>query len=267
MNILILGYGQTGHALADQLQQQGHHVLAVSRTAQKETRIDHLAQDIKNLHLDSDVKFDWVYVILAPKKRSLEAYQSSFVDTAKPVWQALQDHPIQKIVFISSTRVYGQDGGQIIDDTTLPHTTDPFGQCLIAAEQLWSAYWQEKLIIVRPSGLYQANSQHMVKQALAATHITAQHWTNRIYREDLVGFLSYLLTVNVPQSQYLLSDQHPELQYELWNSIRKAHGLPILEVDKNLPQTGKRITANHLQASGYVLKYPTWKDGYGFEEY
>lgn len=267
MNILMLGYGQTGTVLAQQLEQQGHQVVAVSRSMQTESKVAHFAQDIRALRLDTSLAFDWVYVILAPQQRNLEAYQATFMDTAQPVSEALQGHPIQKVVFISSTRVYGQDDGQVIDDTTFPQTKDPFGQCLLAAEQLWSAYWQDKLIIVRPSGLYQANSQYMVKQALTATQITAQHWTNRIHREDLVGFLSYLLTIDAPKAQYLLSDQQPELQYLLWNTIRKAQGLHILEMDKNLPQTGKRIIANHLQASGYVLKYPTWKDGYGFEEY
>lgn len=265
MNILILGYGQTGRALAQQLIQQGHQVMAVSRRVQRSCTVMHLAQDIKTLQLDSHLRFDWVYVILAPKNRSLEDYHATFIDTVKPVWQALQAHPIQKIVFMSSTRVYGQDQGEWIDDTTLPQTTDALGQCLIAAEQLWSAYWQNKLMIVRASGLYQSDSQYMVKQAETATAVTVQHWTNRIHREDVLGFLSYLLTIDAPKTQYLLSDQQPELHYNLWNAIRKNKALPLLDVHSDLPQTGKRIHAMYLQNSGYVLKYPTWKQGYPFD--
>ena len=265
MNVLILGYGKTGQPLAQQLKQQGHTVTTISRSEKDHVEgISHNQQDIRHLQLAQDQAFDWVYVILTPNQRGVEFYQQAFIDTISPIYQALKQHPIQKIVFVSSTHVYGEHQGEIIDDDTKPYTQNPIGQCLIAAEQLYSAYWQDKLIIVRPSGLYQADSQYMVKQALAATEVSVQHWTNRIHREDLVGFLAYLIDINQPKSHYVLSDEQPEVQYQLWNSIREAKNLPSLNIPENLVQTGKRINALYLKASGYQLKYPTWKDGYTF---
>lgn len=267
MNILILGYGQTGRALAQQLQQQGHQVTAVSRTAQDAGQgVHHLCQDVRQLKLGSAVLFDWVYVILAPNQRGIEFYQQAFIDPAMPVFHALAQHPIQRIVFVSSTSVYGENNGQMIDDSTIPQAQETMGKCLLAAEQLWSAYWGEKLIIVRPSGLYQAQSLYLVKQAEAATAITVKHWTNRIHRQDLVGFLGYLLTIKQPYQHYILSDQQPEIQYHLWNTIRQTKGLTPLKITDDLTQTGKKIQAQRLQASGYQLLYPTWQHGYAFAQ-
>lgn len=176
MNILILGCGQIGQALAEQLTQDAynkdqhqdqvkHHITCVSRTAKTFSydNIQHLAQDIQSLNfqdldLSHQPSFDWVYVIVSPDERNVDAYQRIFIDTARSVFQALQHHPVQKVIFISSTRVYGEDQGQWINDESIPNTDDSIGQTLIAAEQLWSAYWQEKLTIIRPSGLYREHS-------------------------------------------------------------------------------------------------------------
>lgn len=266
VNILILGYGQTGRALAQQLVQQKHHITVVSRHTpeQLDAGVTHLCQDIRQLQLDQNHLFDWVYVILAPSQRGIAFYQDAFVDTIRPITNALHNHPIQKIVFVSSTHVYGENQGQIVDDSTVPQAQDAMGKCLVAAEQLWSAYWAEKLIILRPSGLYQANSLYMVKQAEAATKIDVKHWTNRIHRQDLVGFLSYLLEIKQPKSSYILSDQQPEIQYNLWHAIRQQQGLSALMITEDLPQTGKQLHAQNLQNSGYQLQYPTWKQGYSF---
>ncbi len=255
MNILILGCGEIGSALAKQLVQQGHCVTTVSRSEQSFAQIRHLKQDIHHLSLDKQILYDWVYVILSPDARSVSAYQSTFIDTARPIFNTLIEHPVQHIVLVSSTRVYGENTGKWIDDETIPHSNDPIAQCLIAAEQLWSAYWQDRLIIIRPSGLYRQSSPYLTRLAHETKDIVAQHWTNRIHRQDVIGFLSYLLGIKNLQSSYLLSDQKPTLQYEMINNLRTRDGLDILPIASDLPETGKRIQAKHLQQSGYQLQH------------
>lgn len=262
MNVLILGCGQTGLALAQQLQQKGHAVSCISRQDKQIAPIQHITQNIHDLSLDAMPLFDWVYVILSPDQRSVEQYQRIFIDTARPVFLALQSHPVQRVIFISSTRVYGENSGEWIDDNTRPYTNDPIGQCLIAAELLWSAYWQNKLTIIRPSGLYQANSVYLRRLAHDTTHITVRHWTNRIHREDLVGFLVFLSTLKQPEPSYVLSDQQPMLQSQIINILREQEGLPLLNVAIDLPETGKRINASRFLQSGYSLKYLSFEDTY-----
>lgn len=256
MRILILGSGDIGLCLAKVLYKQGHQVTTVSRHSKNIAPIQHLAQDIRELKLASDMRFDWVYVILTPEQRSVTAYQAAFIDTARPVFQALETHSIQRVILISSTRVYGENTGQWIDDTTTVATHDPIGQTLIAAEQLWSAYWQEKLTIIRPSGLYRANSPYWQRRAHECEEISVLHWTNRLHRQDLVGFLSYLITVNNLESSYILSDSMPVAESEIINFIRGQNGVSILKNVPSQPATGKRITARRLTQSGYCLQYP-----------
>lgn len=274
MNILILGCGQIGQALAEQLTQDAynkdqhqdqvkHHITCVSRTAKTFSydNIQHLAQDIQSLNfqdldLSHQPSFDWVYVIVSPDERNVDAYQRIFIDTARSVFQALQHHPVQKVIFISSTRVYSEDQGQWINDESIPNTDDSIGQTLIAAEQLWSAYWQEKLTIIRPSGLYREHSGFLKKKALETQQLHENHWTNRIHRTDLVGFLQHLITLEKVESSYILTDQRPTLQHELFNIIRAENQLEPLRIHTNVKTTGKRLRADRFTQSGYKLKYP-----------
>ncbi len=265
MNILILGCGQIGHALAEQLAQDTynndqaqHQITCVSRSAKtfSHDNIQHLAQDLQNLDLSHQPSFDWVYVIVSPDERNVDAYQQVFIDTARPVFQALQHHPVHKVIFISSTRVYGEDQGRWINDESIPNTDDSIGQTLIAAEQLWSAYWQEKLTIIRPSGLYREHSEFLKKKALESEKLFTNHWTNRIHRTDLVGFLQYLISVENIESSYILTDQRPTLQHELFNIIRAENQLEPCIVSSDAKTTGKRLRADRFTQSGYVLKYP-----------
>ena len=270
MNILILGCGQIGQALAEQLTQDAynndqaqHQIICVSRTAKTFSydNIQHLAQDIQSLNfqdldLSHQPSFDWVYVIVSPDERNVDAYQRIFIDTARSVFQALQHHPVQKVIFISSTRVYGEDQGQWINDESIPNTDDSIGQTLIAAEQLWSAYWQEKFTIIRPSGLYRENSEFLKKKALESEKLLTNHWTNRIHRADLVGFLHYLITLEKVESSYILTDQRPTLQHELFNIIRAENLLEPLRIHPDAKTTGKRLRADRFTQSGYKLKYP-----------
>ncbi len=261
MNILILGCGQIGQALAEELAQQDgvkHHITCVSRTAKifDQNHIQHLAQDLLDLDLSHQPSFDWVYVIVSPSERSVDAYQRIFIDSARPVFQALQHHPVQKVIFISSTRVYGEDQGHWIDDESMPKTNDAIGQTLIVAEQLWSAYWQEKLTIIRPSGLYREHSPFLKKKALETHQLSENHWTNRIHRTDVVGFLKYLISQENVESSYILTDQRPSLQHELYNLIRAENQREPLTIRSDAKTTGKRLHAHRLIQSGYVLQYP-----------
>lgn len=260
MNILILGCGQLGQALALQLHHLGHDVTTVSRSPkQLPTGIQHITQDIHQFNLNdyNHIQFDWVYVILSPKTSTIEAYQDTYINTIQPITTALKHHSIQQLILISSTRVYGENSGYCVDDYTTPSTQDPLGQCLIAAELLWQAYWKEKLIILRPSGLYQHDSKRLQTLARNLTHVTELHWMNLIHRQDVIRFLIYLMTIPTEQRQssYILTNSTPKIRAEFLNSLRQKQALPYVTIPQYLPITGKKLYATHMINSGFKLKF------------
>jgi Nucleoside-diphosphate-sugar epimerases len=133
MHILFIGYGKTSQRVAKQLFQQGHQITTVSRSAKEDDFAEHLIQDVHQLDLSQVQPIDVVYVLLAPARHAqlnaVDAYRHTYVDSVQPIVQALAHHPIQRLIVVSSTRVYGEHAGERIDDDTVPRPIDEQGMC------------------------------------------------------------------------------------------------------------------------------------------
>lgn len=260
MNILILGCGKLGFKLAHQLLEQGHQITTVSRSPKTMAKgITHLSQDITQLDLSQlQQKFDWVYVILSPSEHSLAGYQATYLDTILPISQSLKSHPIQKIFYISSTRVYGENAGKMIDDQSPIQPSDDFGKCLYQAEQLWQKQWADKLTIIRPSGLVDALSPRLQSLAHQMSSISEHHWSNLVLRDDVIRFLVGL-TQHQPktlQAHYILNGQ-TLLRSSLLNAIRTKLNLPQIVLHQEIVQhTGKQLKASNALALGFQFQSP-----------
>ena len=141
MHILFIGYGKTSQRVAKQLFQQDHQITTVSRSPKDDVFAEHLQQDIHQLDLSKIQPVDMVYVLLAPSRSSelssIENYQKTYVDSVQPIVSALKIHPVKRIIVVSSTHVYGEDHGQIINDDSPIIPKDDQGYLLLKMEQLW----------------------------------------------------------------------------------------------------------------------------------
>ncbi|MEB3768129.1 NAD-dependent epimerase/dehydratase family protein [Acinetobacter sp. MD2] len=256
MNILFIGYGKTSQRVAKQLFADGHRIYTMSRSVKTDHFATHDIQDLQALDLSAYPLIDWVYVLLSPSESSIDGYQKTYVDTIAPIVKALQTHPVQRVVVVSSTRVYGDDTGQAIDDETPPNPKDVQGQLLLKMEQLWQQAYPQKTIIIRPSGIYGISVVRLQTLAQASTYPNI-HWSNRIHIDDLAGFLAYL--TQIPQStlasSYIVSDSRPQPMHEIlqWFQVQAKHS--ILNLDNTDVQTGKRLYATNLYESGFVLQH------------
>ncbi|WP_343597937.1 SDR family oxidoreductase [Acinetobacter sp.] len=263
MNILFIGYGKTSQRVAKQLFADGHQIYTMSRSAKTDTFAQHAIQDVHHLDLTAYPPLDWVYVLLSPDESNAEAYHETYVKTVQPIAQALKHHPVQRIVVVSSTRVYGEDEGQAIDDESPANPSDSLGRLLQQTEQLWQQAYPEQVIVIRPSGIYGSHVARMQKMAQATTY-PHRHWTNRIHLDDLAGFLAYLTQIPEQQLQhsYIVSDSRPVLMHEILQWFQQQAGQPTLSVTDVNKQTGKRIYATRLCCSGFQLQYRNCFDVY-----
>lgn len=258
MNILILGCGKLGKNLAIALHNKGHQITTVSKSPKNLPKpIIHLCQDIHHLDLTNQPVFNYVFVILSPQERSLLGYQSAYLDTIKPIYLALspQIDDLQKIIYISSTRVYNNDNGDVVSDHTpiIPFdNSDAFANILVSAELLYRAYFSQKSIIIRPSGLYSSNLR-LKNMADELTQVTECHYMNLIHYQDVVDFLVYLIDLPNPKNSYILNKQS-YIKAHFLNTIREQNGLAPIAIPDNLPKTGKQLIATHMQASGFKPK-------------
>ena len=249
MHILFIGYGKTSQSVAKQLFQQDHQITTVSRSPKDDVFAEHLQQDIHQLDLSKIEPVDMAYVLLAPSRSSelssAENYQKTYVDSVQPIVRALKAHPVQRIIVVSSTRVYGEDEGLIINDDSPIQPKDEQGHLLLKMEQLWQQAYPKQVIIVRPTGIYGTSNARMYKLAETTKSYPNIHWSNRIHIDDLARFLVHLIHVEHPEKSYVCTNNQPEPLHERILNIQKELGLPELVLESEV-ETGKRIFSERM---------------------
>lgn len=158
------------------------------------------------------------------------------------------------MIVVSSTRVYGENNGERIDDETAPNPSDEQGKLLFKMEQLWQQAYSEHCIIIRPTGIYGTSNARMLKLAEKTQSYPNIHWSNRIHIEDLARFLAYMIHVEHPEKSYICTNNQPQALHERILELQKALNLPELVLESER-ETGKRIYAERMVASGFELKY------------
>lgn len=265
MHILMVGYGKTSKRLAHYLLAQGHHLSTISRQPKSEDGAVHFYQDIHQLNLSDFAAIDMVYVLLSPSERSLAGYRHTYLDSVQPICAALQAHPVQRVVVVSSTRVYGARAGTRIDDDSPLCPDDMQGEILMQMEQAWQHAYAERCVIVRPTGIYGISMQRLSKMA-AQTLVAEQiQFSNRIHVNDLARFLADLAAQtqqNLPlNASYIVTDNIPRPQHEILAWLQQRLDLPVLQLTGHLP-SGKLVFAQRMYARGFVLQHPICFDAY-----
>ncbi|ANF82597.1 NAD(P)-dependent oxidoreductase [Acinetobacter sp. NCu2D-2] len=254
MHILFIGYGKTSARIAKQLFEQGHQISTISLSAKTDLFATHQIQDVHQLELSQHQPIDWVYILLSPKDSSVKGYQETYLDSVQPIVSALKFHPIKRMIVVSSTRVYGQNAGEIVNDESLIQPNDAQGEILYQMEKAYLKAFPERCTIIRPSGIYGTSVARMQNMARNLASYPNLHWSNRIHIDDLSFFLSRMIHVEYFENSYILTNNQPQLLQETIQWFQKQMNLPLLSVERD-EVTGKRLYATRMQKMGFELKH------------
>lgn len=169
-----------------------------------------------------------------------------------------------RLIFVSSTAVYGQDGGEWVDETSATEPDRFNGRVLLEAEALARRSASEA-VVVRFSGIYGPGRDYLLRQlrdGRASCREAPPQWTNRIHADDCAGVLAHLLELPAPESLYCASDSCPAPRCEVldWLAGQLDVAPPARE---NLQGgQGKRVANARLLASGYPFTHPDYRSGY-----
>ncbi|WP_163121458.1 NAD(P)H-binding protein [Acinetobacter portensis] len=254
MHILFIGYGKTSQRVAKQLFALDHQITTISSSPKTDEYATHLIQDIHRLNLSQISPIDCVYILLSPKQSNVDGYREAYLNSAQLIISALKDHPIKRIIVVSSTRVYGENAGQGVDDESPINPCDEQGQILAEMEQVYLKAFSEKCTIIRPTGIYDGLSKRMIGLAENTKTYPNIHWSNRIHVNDLASFLAHVLHVEHLKQSYIVTNNKPEPLHEKILKIQKE--LNLLElVLESTKETGKRIFATRMLDAGFQLKH------------
>ena len=255
MHILFIGYGKTSRRIAKQLFQQGHQITTVSRSSKDDDFAQHLLQDVHQLDLSHIQPIDVVYVLLSPSQSTPLAYQDTYLNSVAPIVTALKNHPIQRVVVVSSTRVYAEHSGERVDDESAIQPRDEQGEVLWQMEQRWQQAYPAQSIIVRPTGIYGTSVARMIKLAETTQSYPNIYWSNRIHIDDLASFLTHLVHVEHPEKSYIVSNNQPMPLHETIIWFQRQLNLSELTLSSQQP-SGRQVFATRMLATGFELQHP-----------
>jgi nucleoside-diphosphate-sugar epimerase len=99
------------------------------------------------------------------------------------------------------------------------------------------------------------------------TATSSARFTNRIHRDDIAGAIVHLLGSSEAPQRLLLSDDEPAPEHEVFHYLAGLLGVPTpprATASTKASQRGglKRCRNTRLRATGYRLRYPTYREGY-----
>ena len=267
MRVLIAGCGDVGNVLATTLLQDGHIVYGLKRdTSTLPDGVQPIGADLLNPATLTDLPADIDSLVFmpTPASRDQAAYEAIFIQGWKNLWAGLKQTPA-RVLLVSSTAVYGEDQGGIVDEETSPDPTRFNGKTLLEMEKL-AGRCTENLVVVRISGIYGPGRERLIRLAISdglEIQQTPSYFTNRIHRDDAAAALKHLLEIDRPEALYLATDDQPAPRYDVFEWLANIQGSasPKGLADENASR-GKRVSNRRLRESGFSLSYPDYKTGY-----
>ncbi|MFB6117966.1 SDR family oxidoreductase [Halosegnis sp.] len=286
MRIAILGCGYVGFELVRQLTPT-HEVVGVRRSnlaAVREAGAEAIAADVTDADALAAVP-DVEAVVFAASSggRGAEAAREVYVEGLRTAIDAFADRPEtpDRLVYTSSTGVYGDHDGAWVDESTPIDPTTEKTAVLAEAERIATEYAAEHGLdgtVARFAGLY-GPDRYRLDRYLEGP-VTAGY-LNMIHRDDAAGAVAFLLgadgtPVESPDVVNIV-DNEPVSKHAFADWLADACGVPrpakqskqerladseLSAAAERRILTSKRVSNDLLCELGYELAYPTFREGY-----
>lgn len=267
--ILLAGCGDLGERVAQRLRAHGDEVWALRRQppARAMHGIHWLRGDLTDPASLRELPAGITRLVYlpAPATRDKAAYRAIFVDGLRHLLGALDGRKLVRVLFVSSSAVYGEHDGDWVDEATPTEPPGFNGAVLLEAEQ-WLAEQSLPSTVLRLAGLYGPGRLQLIERLRAGQLRVPRetpHWANRIHVDDAAAAVAHLLQLKSPQPLYLGVDDTPMPLDELYDFLAAL-------IDAPLPAEGaapagvgsKRLRNALLRASGWAPQWPDAREGY-----
>lgn len=273
--ILIAGCGAVGSRLGLMLTADGHEVWGLRRQADAvPAPVWPLAADLRDRVslIGLPEGLNYIFYTASAGRFDEAAYRAAYVDGLHNLIEVLRagEQEPRRLVFTSSTGVYGQTDGEWVDEDSPTEPPGFSGRCLLEGERLLLG-GPYPATVVRLAGLYGPGPGRLldlVRQGQAVCPSGPPRYTNRIHRDDAASALRHLMGLENPAPIYVGVDNEPAELGTVYRWLANRLGVPEPRggtAGEGLrPQGGnKRCRNRRLLATGFTLRYPTYREGYG----
>lgn len=267
MTTVLAGCGDLGTEVGLRLVERGRRVHGLRRNAAVlPATFGSASVDLASGDFELPEDTEAVVIATTPDERTPEGYRRGYVDTLAGVLDAVGRLPgaPRRILWVSSTAVYGVDDGSRVDEDSPSLATTGTAGVLAEAERLFRSRVPGG-VILRLGGIYGPGRLRLIDR-IRETHriATPWHWVNLIHRDDAAEAIIHLLFATGDLApEYIGVDGRPALRRDIGRFVAERLGIEATEADSETEQpTGKRLRNERLVATGFTFAYPDYRAGY-----
>ncbi len=258
-----------GKAIARQWQHHGFTVTATTTTPARIAELEAVAHraillsgnDTATMQAELEGQHTVLLSVGAPRA---DAYEETYLQTAKTVVQALQSvSSVRQLIYTGSYAVYGDRQGAWVDETSPVAPANRNGEILAETEQrlLDAANDQLKVCILRLGGIY-GPGRELAKIFARAAGTTrpgdGSDASNWIHLDDIVGAIDFAQSHQL-HGIYNLVHSKPLTTRMVLEQVCRQNNLSPVTWDatsqSNRPYNA-RVSNQKLREAGYSFKYP-----------
>jgi len=272
--VLIAGCGDVGSRLATQLLAAGWEVHGLRRDVSRLPEgVIGVAGDLFNKDCPATWPVgavDYLVYCAAATDHDEAGYRAAYVQGLEHVLEWLNDYGQvpNRLLFVSSSSVYGQQDGEWVDEASPAVASGYSGRVMLEAEQL-ALESGIPASIVRLTGIYGPGREWLLTQVRRGYRVAVEPplYANRIHADDAAGLMACLLEADrrgvALDDVYIGVDDDPAALADVVNWLRGYLGVTEWDDDASVRRTGsKRCTNARAKALGWAPKYPSFREGY-----
>ena len=281
-SVFIIGCGDIGSLVAAKWLEQGANVTALARSEASKRRLQGLG--IKTVPGDLDdpdtlnhlpVANNLLYYFAPPSPNEEgEPRMQHFLSALR------SGHLPRRIVYISTSGVYGDSGGGWVTEDSPPNPQTARARRRLAAETALRQFGREnsvEVIILRVGGIYGPGRLPVARLRRAEPMLVEAHcgYTNRIHAKDLVMICLAAAERGQADNIYNVTDGHPGNMTQYFFAVADALGLPhpqsltMSEAEQQLTpamlsyltESRRMDNSKLLREFGLSLHYPDLESG------
>ncbi|MEL1246874.1 SDR family oxidoreductase [Flavobacterium helocola] len=275
IKISILGCGWLGLPLAKSLLSKGYEVKGSTTSESKLDVLKNAGISPFQIQLEENqiigtiedfLKETDVLVIDIPpglRRETSTSNEMTFVNKVKTLIPFIEKSGIQKVIFVSSTSVYGDDFPIVeITEDTKPNPDSESGKQLAITETLLQSNSHFKTTIIRFGGLL-GDNRHPVKFLAGRINVeNPDAPVNMIEREDCIGIIEEILKQvqhdnwEWNQTFNAVAPQHPTRK-AYYHKKAEIFNLPLPTFAEDSESKGKIISSKKVET---ILGYSFQKE-------
>ncbi len=267
--VLLAGCGDLGLRVARRLRERGDAVCALRRQppAAGKDGIEWLRADLTRLDSLRALPpgITQLVYLPTPDRRDPDTYRATFVEGLRHLLAVLGESSLRRVLFVSSSAVYGDHHGDWVDEDTPAAPPGFNGATLLEAERLLATQPVQS-VVLRLAGLYGPGRLQLLDRLRAGAASAPRgvpHWANRIHIDDAAAAIAHLLQLADPPPLCLGVDSTPLPLDVLYDHLARLIDAPRAPDGPSPAGIGsKRLSNARLLASGFVPRWPDARAGY-----